>query len=485
MRCDGCSDCHSDGSVSPSEEPTVPKRNRMTRRGLIVFAFVVTPLGWGLDKTTMKAVAASRQTPIVEAVKKVQPSVVSISSERKAASTTRWPFNAEESQRPRVNGMGSGVVVDSRGYILTNHHVVDKVQGIVVRFHDGSVVAGRVLQYDEAMDLAILKVDTDRPLTPITVGSSADLMVGETVITIGNAFGYENTVSAGIVSQLNRNVTLSDEQVYRNLIQTDASINPGNSGGPLVNINGELIGINVAVRAGAQGIGFALPIDDVKASAAEMMSTRRLAGTWHGLIATEKLTPEGAKVYLSDIQSGSGAQSAGFQKGDEIVKVGGFTVSNRLDIERGLLDAKPGKQVAVIVRRDGAEKEIPLEVQPLARSTVSTGERVWRLLGLKTTPVGAEYTAAASDKLRGGLYVQSVLPKSAAARANIARGDILVGLNVGDRHWETIHPDNVIYILKQSESVGATTIQYFIIRQNKIYPGILELTESLLTNLHR
>ncbi len=115
-------------------------------------------------------------------------------------------------------------------------------------------------------------------------------MVGETVITIGNAFGYENTVSVGIVSALKRNVTLSDEQVYRNLIQTDACINPGNSGGPLINIDGELIGINVAVRAGAQGIGFALPIDDVKRVAAEMMSTRRLAATWHGLVAGE--TPQ-------------------------------------------------------------------------------------------------------------------------------------------------------------------------------------------------
>ena len=114
------------------------------------------------------------------------------------------------------------------------------------------------------MDLAMLKVDAGRPLPAITIGTSADLMVGETVITIGNAFGYENTVSVGIISALKRNVTLSDEQVYRNLIQTDACINPGNSGGPLINIDGELIGINVAVRAGAQGIGFALPIDDVK-----------------------------------------------------------------------------------------------------------------------------------------------------------------------------------------------------------------------------
>ncbi len=180
--------------------------------------------------------------------------------------------------------MGTGVILDGRGYILTNQHVVDRVQGIEVLLSDGTSYPARVVQQDPSMDIALLKIDAGRPLPAIRIGTSSDLMVGETVITIGNAFGYENTVSVGIISALNRNVTLSDDQVYRNLIQTDACINPGNSGGPLVNIDGELIGINVAVRAGAQGIGFALPIDDVKTVALEMMSTRRLAATWHGIV---------------------------------------------------------------------------------------------------------------------------------------------------------------------------------------------------------
>ncbi len=175
--------------------------------------------------------AVSRRTPVVEAVQKVQPSVVSISSEKKAASSSRWPFTAEENQRPRVSGMGTGVIVDGHGYILTNHHVVDKVQGIEVHLADGSSYPARWFSTDEAMDLAMIKVDANRPCPPSRSGTSADLLVGEDVITIGNAFGYENTVSVGIISALNRNVTLSDEQVYRNLIQTDACINPGNSGG--------------------------------------------------------------------------------------------------------------------------------------------------------------------------------------------------------------------------------------------------------------
>ena len=177
-----------------------------------------------------RASASSRRTPVVEAVQKVQPTVVSISSEKKAGSSSRWPFTAEENTRPRVSGMGTGVILDGRGYILTNYHVVDKVQGIEVHLADGTSYPARVVQNDETMDLAMLKVDAGRPLTSVAIGTSADLMVGETVITIGNAFGYENTVSVGIVSALKRNVTLSDDQVYRNLIQTDACINPGNSG---------------------------------------------------------------------------------------------------------------------------------------------------------------------------------------------------------------------------------------------------------------
>ncbi len=194
--------------------------------------------------------SANRRTPVVEAVDRALPSVVNITSEKKAASSSRWPFSAEETSRPRVSGMGTGVILDGRGYILTNHHVVDKVQGIEVHLADGASYPARVLQYDETMDLAMLKIDAGRLLQAVAVGSSADLKLGESVITIGNAFGYENTVAVGIVSALKRNVTLSDEQVYRNLIQTDAAINPGNSGGPLINLDGELVGINVAVRAG-------------------------------------------------------------------------------------------------------------------------------------------------------------------------------------------------------------------------------------------
>ncbi len=375
--------------------------------------------------------------------------------------------------------MGTGVIIDGRGYILTNHHVVDKVQGIEVHLSDGAVYPGKVLQFDEQMDLAMVKVEAGRMLPAIAIGSSSDLMVGESVITIGNAFGYENTVSVGIISAIKRNVTLSDEQVYRNLIQTDACINPGNSGGPLVNIEGELIGINVAVRAGAQGIGFALPIDDVKKVAYDMMSTRRLASLWHGLVADElRNAAQVRTVVLSDVQVGSPAEVAGFKPGDQVMRVGDLQVLTPLDIERGLLDAAPGRPTRIQIRRAGQDQAIALDVKPVPRTTtVDAAEQVWRVLGLKTTPVAPEYVVAASPKLRGGLYIQAVNPGSAADTAKIQKGDILVGMNVGVRHWETIRPDNVLFILRQPETSQSQNVQFYIVRRNGIHQGMISLAD--------
>src|SRR5262249_29825556 len=155
----------------------------------------------------------------------------------------------------------TGILIDPRGYIVTNQHVVDEVSLIRVRLNDGTTHSARVVAREFEADLALLKVDVGRSLPIMPLGTANDLMVGETVIAIGNAYGYEHTVSVGVVSAIKRDVTLNKEVSYKSLIQTDASINPGNSGGPLLNVNGELVGVNVAIRAGAQGIGFAIPVD--------------------------------------------------------------------------------------------------------------------------------------------------------------------------------------------------------------------------------
>jgi serine protease Do len=452
------------------------------RRIALSLAIVIV----GVAAPARRGLAASdlRRTPIVEAVEKVHQSVVSISSEKKAESHSRWPFSAEENQQPRVSGMGSGVLIDRRGYILTNHHVVDKVQGIMVQLFDGTTCSARVLQFDTVMDLAILKIDPPRPLTAVEIGTSSDLMVGETVITIGNAFGYENTVSVGIISSLHRDVTLSDDQVYRNLIQTDACINPGNSGGPLVNIEGQLIGINVAVRAGAQGIGFALPIDDVKRVAADLLSTRRLSSTWHGVVAVEQRRGGRRGVVVAEVQPGSPAEAAGLRQGDELVRISDVTVSSALDVERGLLDARPGRPASVMIRRGGSENALTLDVRPTPGQNGpppggATEDAIWRILGVKTLQVPPEYVSAVSSKLNGGLYVQAVLPGSPAAEAAIQKGDILLGIKVGGKNWETIRPDNILYVLRQPETAQARSAFFYVVRKNGVQERRISLGGAL------
>ncbi len=195
--------------------------------------------------------------------------------------------------------MGTGIIIDERGYIITNFHVVDGVNKIEVTMPDESSYVAQLISTDPKNDLAIVKIDAQKKLSVITIGTSSDLMVGETVIALGNAYGYEHTVTRGIVSALHRNVQISDTQTYDDLIQTDASINPGNSGGPLLNIDGEMIGINVAVRAGAQGIGFTIPIDKAMSVAARLMSVERVERKWHGVKTSDTPShPDGARRYL-------------------------------------------------------------------------------------------------------------------------------------------------------------------------------------------
>jgi serine protease Do len=207
------------------------------------------------------------------------------------------------------------------------------------------------------------------------------------------------------------------------------------------------------------------------------MSTRRLSSAWHGLVAGETRNGLTRAVILSDVQAGSPAEAAGFKPGDQLIQVNDLRVLTALDIERGFLDLPPGKPARVTIRRSGKDQALALELKPLPRMAADADEQIWRMLGLKTSPVTPEYVAAASPKLRGGLYVQALSPNSAAARALIQKGDILVGMNVGTRHWETIRPDNILFILRQPELAQAQTLQFYIVRQNGIRQGALKVAD--------
>jgi serine protease Do len=290
----------------------------------------------------------------VEAVQKTRAGIVSIKVERRGS----WG-------RKEVGG--TGVIVDERGYVVTNRHVVASGSQILVRLAEGGEVAAEVVVDDSRHDLAVLRLSTTRRLSALRFGPSSDLLVGETVIAIGHPYGYTNTVSTGIISALGREVAMPSGEMLRDLIQVTASINPGNSGGPLLNINGELIGINVALREGAQGIAFALNADSVQQVLAGHLSAAKISGVHHGLSCTETTVaedgPNRQRVVVEEATHAAAA--AGVQRGDEVVRIGDRAVCNRLDVERAVWDRKAGEKVAVTVRRDG--KEIALAI-PLERS---------------------------------------------------------------------------------------------------------------------
>jgi serine protease Do len=275
----------------------------------------------------------TRRTAVVKAVQSAGPCVVNIQGEKTVPDESGIGNTANSRH---VNGMGSGVIIDARGYIITNHHVVDGVSEIQTTLSDGQMYVAKLVARDPTTDLAVIKVDAGRPLPVMELGTSSDLMAGESVIAVGNPFGYQNSVTRGIISALHRPVQISDDQRYEDLIQTDASINPGNSGGPLLNIDGQMIGINVAVRANAQGIGFAIPIDDAMRIATEMLSARRLSGIWHGLQWRGEPTISEPGVKVAAAESKSPAERAGFLEGDVVVAVGETTVRRPLDFERSL-----------------------------------------------------------------------------------------------------------------------------------------------------
>ncbi len=296
--------------------------------------------GAGTEKTLAQH---ARRTPVVEAVQKTRAGIVTVKVEKRGS----WG---------RREVVGTGVVVDSRGYVVTNRHVVVGADRVTVHTADGEELPAKLYVEDASRDLAVLTLPEGRRLPELPFAPSSDLMVGETVIAVGHPFGYTNTVSTGIVSALGREVTMTGGETLTNLIQTDASINPGNSGGPLFNINGELVGINVALREGAQGIAFALPAEAVQQALAKHLSAGRISRVAHGLVCRERVPEDGPvrqQVVVESATEGGPAERAGLQRGDVIVRVAGRQVANRFDVERSLWGLHPGEEVEVRVVRDG------------------------------------------------------------------------------------------------------------------------------------
>ncbi len=244
-------------------------------------------------------------------------------------------------------------------------------------------------------------------------------MVGETVIAIGNAYGYENTVTLGIVSAIGRDVTLNKEVSYKSLIQTDAAINPGNSGGPLINIHGELIGVNVAIRAGAQGIGFAIPVDTMIRVASTMLANQsRSKAMSSGMTVKDELLRQDdnsmvRRLVVDKVEPNGPADKAGLQRGDVLLRVGAQSVSNTLDLERALLEFNVGDKVLTLYRRSGSEQRADIV---LSSRTVPEGtDLIWRKFGLRLQNANADAVTRVDAKLHGGMLVTDIRPDSSAS----------------------------------------------------------------------
>ena len=387
-----------------------------------------------------------RESAVVKAVRKVSPAVVNISSAYETR-TRANPFSGFGSpffdeffkdffdprleRRREHTSLGSGVIIDGdRGLILTNAHVIQRSGTIKAVLQDEREYEARIIGADPDSDLAVLKIDPREKLPAVAMGNSDDLMIGETVIAIGNPFGFSHTVTTGVISALNRSIR-TDERVFQDFIQIDASINPGNSGGPLLNINGELIGVNTAIYAKAQGIGFAIPINKAKRAIADLIQYGEVKQAWIGIVPQEMderiaqyLKYHGRKgVLVKDVEPESPAQRAGLREGDVLLAMGNRKVGGLDDYQAASKSTPAGETLEIQFWRSGRTQTVSLNTSefPIERAD----QLAWNLLGIKvedlTPKIRKDFRIAARD----GVVLTDVRPGSQLARIGLRAGDLL------------------------------------------------------------
>jgi Do/DeqQ family serine protease len=374
---------------------------RTARTTLLVLALVAVfgagaALAFWWPRTTPPApspgsplgTADALQSAFVGVAQQVRPAVVNIGTIQ-VARTRRAPFSPGQSDDPffkdffdqffgnqvpgspgefRQPGLGSGVIIDKRGYVLTNFHVVKGADSVTVRLNDKHEFRGRIVGSDPKTDLAVVKFEPDHDLVLATLGNSDALRVGEWAIAIGNPFGLDQTVTVGVISATGR----SDVGIatYENFIQTDASINPGNSGGPLVNLKGEVVGINTAIVASGQGIGFAIPANMVKRVIAQLIDRGKVTRGWLG-VSVQPMTAELAQslgisntrgALVARVYPKSPADAAGLAPNDVVVTFDGTSVDDYHHLQRLSSDAEPGSSVALEIVRKKQHKSLTLRV---------------------------------------------------------------------------------------------------------------------------
>ncbi len=378
-----------------------------------------------------------RRTTTVQVVERVGPAVVNITTQHVVAQ--RNPFHPfagdpffdqffrdffEPRAANRAQSLGSGVLIDRRGHVLTNEHVVRRASRIQVSLGDGREFEAQLVGADPNNDVAVLRIDTDEPLPWIEPGRSADLMVGEPVIAIGNPFGLSSTVTTGVISALNRSIR-AGERAFHGFLQTDASINPGNSGGPLLNAAGELIGINTAIYQNAQGIGFAIPIDVAQRVVSDLLDDGEMTPVWLGLgfqdvdanLALALGLPRGTSgALVNRVRAGSPAEAAGIQRGDVLTHLDARPVPSAQAFFEMLASATAGQDLELTVWRDARQTTRRVRLEAIPNDAVES--LAVELLGVELRP-----------RESGGYVVESVRQGSGAARIGLQRGDVFLHIN--------------------------------------------------------
>lgn len=358
-----------------------------------------------------------------------------------------FPFRGLPRQIPPQEGMGSGVVIDASGIIVTNHHVVANADQVVVRFADGHQAKAKEVRTDPDSDLAIVIIDPPTQLTPARWGDSAELEIGDWVLAVGNPFGLESTVSAGIISAKGRDPGFNERKTY---LQTDAEINPGNSGGPLVNLAGEVVGINTAIatNTGAfQGVGFAIPSKLAQWVVSQLVSRGTVQRAWLGVgiqpidaaIAKQLGVEPGQGVLIGEVRPGTPAAEAGLQEQDVVLEFDGTPVHKPRDLQEVVERSKPGERYKIKVLRDGKVLELSVVLKPLPSDLSATQEgksvdrsgqpaagHVSEELGIEVGELTAAEAQQFGYEKYAGVLITDVRPNSPADRAGLTEGMLIM-----------------------------------------------------------
>ncbi|MCS7084047.1 MAG: trypsin-like peptidase domain-containing protein [Aquificaceae bacterium] len=392
----------------------------------------------------------------------VSPSVVTIFANQEVPT---FPFGAPFDRR----SLGSGVIIDYKNnkfYILTNSHVVQNSRNIRVRLDRITEKQAKIVGIDQKTDVAVIEVDSKDVQDPLSrvakLGNSDELKVGQLVIAIGNPYGLERTITFGVISALGRSIGIPQIQ-YENFIQTDAAINPGNSGGPLVNIRGEVIGVNTAVLAEGQGLGFSIPINLAKWVADQLIEKGRVTRGWLGVVIQDVL-PEMAEslgvkegVLIAQIAPGSPAERAGLKVGDVVIAVNGQKVSGVRDLQFLIMKTEPGRELILSIVRGKNQQSIKVKVGEMPdspRSSIEPHQNV----GMTFRALTPEESSRVGQ---GGLLVLDVAPGGLASQSGIRRGDVI--LRVENKIVVTVEEFNAM--IKELIDAGRENVLLLVFRQ--------------------